>query len=107
MYPGMAVGFRAVGQQRIMGAVIAPACEATVWRGCCRITVHPFAYTAGKRLGLRFRTRQATVELDNPGALVEIDLPVVGRPTVVTGTQQGNNPSLVSGEGVENGFRRW
>ena len=70
------------------------------------MTVHPVADAAGKRLGLRFRTREDAVKLGDRGPLVEIDLPVLGRPTIATGTQQGDNPSLVSGKGFENGLQR-
>jgi hypothetical protein len=81
-------------EKRIMGAV-APAGEATVWRGCCRISAHQFAYTAGKRLGLRFRTRQTTVELNNPGALVKMPLPIFRRPALSL-LSKGFSPHLLS-----------
>ena len=74
----MAVRCRPMGQQGIAGPFTPSTCEATLWRRCRRMTVHPFADTAGKRLGLRFRTREAAVKLGDPGPLVEIDLPVVG-----------------------------
>ena len=53
-----------------------------------------------------FRTREAAVELGDPGPLVEEHLPVIGRPAAVTGTQTVGDPGLVARQGVESGLRR-
>jgi hypothetical protein len=49
--------------------------------------------------GLRFGTRQPVVELGNPGAFVEEELPILGRPAAITDPeptlQQLNDTGLV------------
>ena len=106
MQPDVAGGFGAVGQQRIVGVFTIAASETAPGRRAFRIAVQPFDDAAGKGLGLGLRTRQSAIELDDAGALVEEDLPVLGRPAVFGRPQQRHDLGLVTGERIEHRGRR-
>ena len=82
MQPGLAGGFDAVGQQRIVGVFTIAASETAPGRRAPRIVVQPFGDAAGEGLGLGLRTRQSAIELDDAGPFVKKDLPVLDRPSV-------------------------
>ena len=107
-FPASRLGSRPLAQQGIVGAVTGSTGGAAVGRGRLPLSVQPFANATGEGLCLRFHTREAAVELGDPGPLIEKQLPVLGRPTVVTSSQQSNDPGLIAGQGIENrcGWRR-
>jgi hypothetical protein len=84
MQPGMAGGFDAKVQQRIMCMITATAAEA-----------------AEKGAGFGLQSQQAAIKLGDPGALVEEDLPVLSRPAVPAGLQQRHDVGLVTRQQVE------
>ena len=106
MQPGVAGGFDAVGQQRIVGVIEVTTVETAPCQRVRRIAVQPLDDAAGKRLGLGLRPRQSRVELDDACPLVEEDLPVLGRPAVTAGPKQRHNLGLVTGQEIDHGSWR-
>src|SRR5262249_35284774 len=106
MQPYVAVGFDAVGQQRIVGVFTIAASETPPCRRAFRIAVQPFADAAVEGLGLCLRTRQPAIELDDAGAFIKDDLPVLRRPAAAAGAQQRHDLGLVTGERIEHRGRR-
>jgi hypothetical protein len=68
--------------------------------------VQPLDDAAFERIGLGLESRHTAVELDDACALVEIRLPILGRPAVVIGPQQRHNLGFVPGESVQDSSRR-
>jgi hypothetical protein len=101
MQPGMAGGFDAKGQQRIMCMITATAAEAAAGRRSRWISVQPFDDAAEKGAGFGLQSQQAAIKLGDPGALVEEDLPVLSRPAVPAGLQQRHDVGLVTRQQVE------
>ena len=94
MQPGVAGGFDAVGQQRIVGVIEVTTVETAPCQRLRRIAVQPLDDATGKRMGLGLRPRQSRVELDDACPLVEEDLPVLGRPAVTTGRSSATTSAL-------------
>lgn len=82
MQPDMAGRLDAEWHQHVLGMIVATAGTASPGRRALEGAVHPFDEAAFEGARLGFPARQAAIELRDAGALVEIDLPVLGRPSV-------------------------
>ena len=96
MQPDLAVGFGAVGQQRIVGVFTIGASETAPGRRAFGIAVQPFDDATGKGLGLGLGTRQSAIEPGHTGAFVKEDMPVFSRPPVSSVGRSGAKTSVLS-----------
>jgi len=79
------------------------ASETTPCRRAFRVAVQPFDDAAVEGLGLCLRTRQSAIELDDAGAFIKEDLPVLRRPAVATGSQHSHDLCFVLRQYLQDG----
>src|SRR5215831_15852069 len=101
--PDVGSGFRSVRQDSSITAFGLAAPHTTAWCRRSRISVQPLNNAAVEGLGLCLRTRQSAIELDDAGAFIKEDLPVLGRPAVATGSQHSYDLCFVLRQHFHNG----
>jgi hypothetical protein len=77
--------------------------HTTAWCRRSRISVQPLNNAASERLSLSFSAWQSAIELDDAGAFIKEDLPVLGRPAVATGPQHSYDLCFVLRQHLQNG----
>src|SRR5262249_47613116 len=101
--PEVSSGFLPVRQHSSITAFGLAAPRATTWWRRSRISVQPFDDAAVEGLGLCLRTRQSAIELDDAGAFIKEDLPVLRRPAVATGSQHSYDLCFVPRQYLQDG----
>jgi hypothetical protein len=92
-------------QQRITRSLTTAAAQASSRYGRRWVSVEPFRHAAGKRACFSLGSRQPTVKLGDGGALVEEDLPILGRP--ISSAEQPQDVGFVSRQEIEHSRTRW
>ena len=106
MQPGMAGRFGAVRQQEVDVVLVTTAAEAAARRGGDRMAVQPFCNAAMEGTGLGGRPRQPAIELGHSSPLLEVNLPVLARPTITTGPEQSHDLGFMPRNFIEHRGRR-
>ena len=70
------------------------------------VAVAPLDYASLECLCVRLRSRQSAIEFGDPRPLVEENLPVLSRPSIIHGPQQRHDLGLVARQRLDHGGRR-